>query len=256
MLLASPALADDVTLPGPGGVALKAKLFRAEKPTGPSVIALHGCGGPYPKRDEQWAQVLTEQGHTVLFPDSFGSRGLGSQCTVKNRTVTVSGLRRDDAIAAAKWLAAQDFTPAGGVALMGWSNGASVVLSAGRAAPDLPPNLFRALVAFYPGCSTPLKNADWKPAAPLLILIGEDDDWTPAAPCEALAGRTPSLVHLVTYPGAFHDFDVPDTPVRERTGLAFTAHNNGIAHAGTNPAARDDALIRVTAFLEAMPVRE
>ncbi len=40
--------------------------------------------------------------------------------------------------------------------------------------------------------------------------------------------------------------------MRERRGLAFTANHNGLAHTGTNPAARADALRRVPAFLDAL----
>lgn len=47
---------------------------------------------------------------------------------------------------------------------------------------------FRAEVWFYPGCTARNRKAsEFRPYAPLLLLIGEDDDWTPAAPCAALA---------------------------------------------------------------------
>ena len=72
-------------------------------PNGAGIVALHGCGGPFPSRDRQWAQILTEGGHPVLFPDSFGSRGLVSQCGVRNRSVASGRLRRTDALAAAAW---------------------------------------------------------------------------------------------------------------------------------------------------------
>jgi dienelactone hydrolase len=250
------ARAEDITLPGPDGVTLKAKLFRPDGVlVGPAVVALHGCGGPFPLRDAQWVDQLNADGHAVLLPDSFGSRGLGSQCRVADRLATAKGLRRADALAAAKWLAAQPWTPPGGVALLGWSNGGEVVLAAGAAAPDVPDTLFRALVAFYPGCRAALRRADWKPAAPLLLMIGEDDDWTPEKPCEELADRVGDAIHFVTYPGAYHDFDAPDDPVHVLTGLAFSAHGDGTAHAGTEPKAREDAMVRVPNFLEAMPAR-
>ncbi len=41
------------------------------------IVALHGCGGPIPDRDAQRAKRFVADGHPVLFPDSFGSRGLG-----------------------------------------------------------------------------------------------------------------------------------------------------------------------------------
>ena len=51
------------------------------------------------------------------------------------------------------------------------------------------------------------------------------------------------------YPGAYHDFDHPNLPVRTHKGLAYTGDGRGVAHTGTDPAARADALLRVPAFL-------
>ena len=72
-------------------------------------MALHGCSGPFAARDGQWAVLLAKAGHIVLLPDSFGSRGLGSQCGTKitKREVTSDGLRTQDAIDAAEWLVAR-----------------------------------------------------------------------------------------------------------------------------------------------------
>ncbi|MBV9734750.1 MAG: dienelactone hydrolase family protein [Acidisphaera sp.] len=243
-----------VHIPASDGAILNATLIRPDWAVkAPALVALHGCGGPFPRRDAQWAQALAADGHIVLFPDSFGSRGLGSQCQVKSRIISPTGQRRRDALAAAAWLAAQPGTPPGGVALIGWSNGASTVLAAGRAAPDVPAGLIRGLLAFYPGCRPAAKNPGWAPVAPLLVMIGESDDWTPAAPCRDLAARFPGRITLVTYPGAWHEFDVADWPVRVRHGLAYTAGGDGVAHVGGDPAARQDALTRVPAFLAALP---
>ena len=97
---------DRVSIPAPDGVALDAALVLPDGlPRGTAVVALHGCGGPYASRDGSWAVALAHAGHIVLLPDSFGSRGLGSQCSVKHRSVTPSKVRRMDAIAAAEWLA-------------------------------------------------------------------------------------------------------------------------------------------------------
>lgn len=248
-----------VEVPG-GPVTLQAELALPSGPArAPAVVLLHGCGGPFPARDGQWRDLLVQAGHPVLLPDSFGSRGLGSQCATPSRTVTPGTARRQDAIAAAKWLAAQPFTPPGGVVVMGFSNGGSTVLATARAGrDDLPAGLVRGFVAFYPGCGyyADRRGRDagrWEPAAPMLLLMGADDDWTPAAPCRVLADENPALVNAHFYPGAYHDFDAPGRPIRERHGLAFTANHNGLAHVGTNPAAREDALQRVPAYLDALP---
>ncbi len=254
LLLAAPALAraEAVRVPGPDGILLNAELYLPKgKPLAPAIVALHGCGGPFPRRDAEWGRQLAAMGHVVVMPDSFGSRGLGSQCANPSRAVTASLLRRQDALATMKWLAARPGTPPGGVVLMGWADGGTTVLAAGRTAPDLPPGLVRGLIAFYPGCRAFAARAGYAPAAPLLILMGDSDDWTPAAPCHALAEKAPGKITLVAYPGAYHEFDVPDSPVKLRAGLATPPH--GRAHVGSNPAARADALRRVPAFLAQLP---
>ena len=129
-----------VSVPGPNGVHLEAALVLPEGQTrAPPIVALHGCGGPFPSRDGQWAVLLAKAGHIVLLPDSFGSRGLGSQCAMKEREVTPAELRRQDAIDTALWLAARPGTPPGGVALIGWSNGGSTVLETAPAWPPVCP---------------------------------------------------------------------------------------------------------------------
>jgi dienelactone hydrolase len=252
LLLPLVARSEPVRVPGPDGIILNAELYVPHGvPRGPAIVALHGCGGPFPSRDADWGHRLAAAGHVVLMPDSFGSRGLGSQCANPSRAVTSGGRRRQDAIAALQYLAARPGTPRGGVVLMGWSDGGNTVLATGQVAPDLPPGLIRGLIAFYPGCRDAAGHPSWTPAAPLLILMGEADDWTPAAPCHALAQRLPGKVKLVTYPGAYHEFDVPNHPLRSRSGLAAAA--GGKAHVGTNPTAREDALRQVPAFLASLP---
>ena len=85
-----------------------------------------------------------------------------------------------------------------------------------------------------------------------MILIGRADDWTPAAACEQMVagarGRS-ARASIVVYPGAYHEFDRPDYPVRVLTGLAFSADGSGRVHVGTNQAAREDAIRRVSQFL-------
>lgn len=246
---ASAAEVRHVNIPEPG-MELQARLVLPDGPAkAPAVVALHGCGGPFPSRDRQWQELLAGAGHSVLFPDSFASRGLGPQCKQRSRQVSPARERRADAVAAVRWLLQRDGTPPGGVAVLGWSNGGSTVLAA-AAEGVMPEGAVRRFVAFYPGCRAYVDRARWAPSAPLLILIGADDDWTPAEPCRRLAARFPDRITLVEYPGAYHDFDVPNRPVKARDGLAYTANGNGIAHAGTNPDAREDAIKRVLAFIE------
>jgi dienelactone hydrolase len=216
-------------------------VYQPQNATALPVIALHGCGGPFKKRDRQWAQLLTAQGHTVIFPNSFASRGIGGDCKAATHGASAYGPRRLDALTAAAWAAAQQ---PGGVLLMGWSDGGTTVLAALN---NPPAGLIRGAIAFYPACTRTVKMADWAPSAPLLILMGADDDWTPPEPCQTLAARHPSI-QMTLYPGAYHDFDVPNDPVHIITGLPYTRFHNHQAHAGGNPSARAAALLAVPAF--------
>lgn len=256
----APATAEIVRFSG-DGVQLNAEIYH---PAGagpfPAVVALHGCDGLYGQGrtvtewHADWAERLRQAGFVVLLPDSFGSRGLGPQCRVRERVARPSRERVADAVAAKAYLLTRPDVKAGAISLLGWSNGGSTVLYAiepRRAAKDGKPD-FAAAVAFYPGCRTPLENGHWRARLQLLILIGAADDWTPPEPCRKLATLAQENGDRVTfhlYPGAYHAFDHPNAPVRTVKGLAFTGSGRGVAHTGTNPAARADALKRVPAFL-------
>ena len=259
--LAMPALAEPQSVRFPGeGVTLSAIYYRPSGPGPfPAVVALHGCGGlnnsdgSLNARHRDWGERLSAQGFAVLLPDSFASRGLGSQCSVVKREVRPSRERVADARAALAWLQGLPEIKPEAVNLLGWSNGGSTVLYGVRpaAAPAAGPDFAKA-VAFYPGCRVPLQGGAWRTRMPLLMLVGEADDWTGVEPCRDLAKAAQARgekVELVTYPGAYHDFDHPSAKLRLRTGLGFTVNDTGEAHTGTDPAARADALTRVPVYL-------
>jgi dienelactone hydrolase len=261
LLLAAPAMAaEPVTIPGAGGQALRGLLVRpASGRPGIPVVALHGCGGlggpgvplSLPAREADWAARLAALGHPVLFPDSFGSRDVSQVCSGGEKGILPETVRRADAHAAAAWGSGQGWAAPGGAFLLGWSHGGSTALAAAGA--PVPPGLLRGAIALYPGCARPGREPPpWRPAAPVLMLLGGADDWTPPGPCRLAAGRAgPAQVELVEYPGAVHGFDQPGMPVRSLSGLDMTARGDGTARMGTDPAARADALRRVPAFLAA-----
>jgi dienelactone hydrolase len=163
------------------------------------------------------------------------------------------------------------------VGLMGGSHGGSTTLAsmvAPKAGNDVFAHekdaIFAAAVALYPGCG--FQYGDWrpvrksgpggpvtaytrlyKPLAPLLILIGENDDWTPAEPCQKLADAAQGAgypISIKVYPGAHHAFD-SDRPVRyvaQRIN-ANSATGRG-ATTGGDPTAWADSIKEVVSFFE------
>ena len=260
MAIACQAAASESVEITDGGTTLTGILFKPQGPGPfPGVIALHGCGGlmnregRIVRRFEDWGNRLAAAGVSVLFPDSFTARGESTQCRLRERNVRTTRERVSDAQVARRWLLKQEWIAKDRVSLIGWANGASASLWAARpqAVPrDGLPD-FRSVIAFYPGCIR-LSQAAWSARIPTMILIGRADDWTPAAACEQMVagakGRS-ARASIVVYPGAYHEFDRPDYPVRQLSGLAFSADGTGRAHVGTNPAAREDAIRRVGQFL-------
>src|SRR5947207_14205645 len=78
--------ADHVDIPG-NDTMLRGVLYRPEGlGPFPAAVALHDCRGlvdnagtPF-RRMADWGERLAATGLAVLFPDSFSSRGLSTQC--------------------------------------------------------------------------------------------------------------------------------------------------------------------------------
>lgn len=217
----------------------------AEQPR-PVVLALHGCGGLFATqgsrrgqlnaRHDGMARLLIAQGYSVLFPDSFSTRGESSICTQKIRDRKIGQThRRDDVTGALSWLAGQPWVDASKIALLGWSHGGSAVLAStdandpGVSTRAVQPSL---AIAFYPGCRDALRSG-YRPTVPLLMLLGELDDWTPASPCVDLARRVHARARV--FPDSHHDFDNPVGTVKRRTDVPNGAHPGSGVHAGRNP---------------------
>ena len=246
VITARAAGAEPVRIPLADGSQLQAELYRPAKPRpeAAAVILLHGCGGYYPDRDNAWRDTFLLQGRVVLMPFSFASRGLGSQCATPDGAASPYPVRRDDTIAAVRWLTAQSFTPPGGVVVMGFSHGGSTVLAAADAMPE---GLVRGYVALYPGCGVISRRAEWHSGAPMAIFMGALDDWTLPRYCQRLVAHQPAdTVRLTLYPESYHDFDAPN-PVRTRQSTPGV-----MVHVGGNPAARSAVYAEAPAFIDAL----
>jgi dienelactone hydrolase len=188
----------------------------------PAIVVMHGCEG-WPSLDgrRQTAERYVAQGYVLLEVDSFGPRGIEQACvpTPGNRPADRPG----DAYGALDWLSTQSFVDASRVALMGASQGGSVVLFAlsKDGVAQASAHRFAAGIAYYPVCAP-----NWAVVtAPVLVLVGALDDWTPAADCRAMGDMSHSggaSETVVVLPDAYHAFD--GVSVRDHPREVFGHH--------------------------------
>lgn len=270
LFVSTPAQAEErITFKSANGDKLEAVYFAPAsenaKPA-PSVVMLHGCSGLFTKsgkikaRERMWIELVQKEGWAVLLPDSFGPRGLGSQCQTKDRAVT-PGDRQFDARGALDYLLTKPGIDPKRVALFSWSNGAMTGLKVVRdGSPAGPANGapdFKVAVLYYPGCIAEKKeNPSYKARIPTLIQHGAEDDWTLAKPClelvQGAATRGGAPMFMDIYPGAYHDFDHPTSKLKTIvTRLSGYPGGEKTVHVGANPEAREKSIPRTMDWLRA-----
>lgn len=247
----------DVSFQNSDGLTLQGKLF--QKPDSatsrkPAVILLHGCAGIYNKSGKinniyrEWGDRLNAAGYVALLVDSFSPRNAGSQCG-NGAGVGVSEIfdRPKDVLAAFSYIAANlpGVDPAR-IAVLGWSHGASTVISAlstTKAVDGITPNPNAASkpiklgLAFYAGCGLSdyqcgsyvdasgvtkpascwggLAKSKWDSYAPMYFFHGTADTTTKLSYCSTRVANAANIsgggsLTLTTYANAVHSFDDPD----------------------------------------------
>lgn len=244
---------------------------RVEMPEGsppaggwPGVVVLHGSSGLFPNEDDgpceesmyrrfhEWAELLNDRGYAAIFPASFYSRGY---CAWYERDKDTDGDKEErlverahDAAAAARWFCNDYRVDCSRLALMGFSNGASVTLLLMhedlRDADDfrlhevaVPPLV--GGVAYYPGCGLQGELANdldfedfdryYFPKAPTWIPHAERDHLLDD--CEELRDPQVEMVadvrgiekdrfDLQAYDGAKHGFDGSDEHSKKQDIIA------------------------------------
>lgn len=134
-----------------------------------------------------------------------------------------------DAYGGLAYLAGLPFVDADRIAVLGFSQGAMVALSAVwlGGIETLFERHFRAAVAYYPYCSE-----TGAVASPTLVLIGEKDEMTPARYCEDMVARHSgggAALRLIVYPGAHHAFNAPSLRSGPRKFMGFHLEYNEAA---------------------------
>ena len=206
----------------------------------PAVVMMHGRGGVYSsaakgrydvtrlsQRHRQWGEFWAARGYAALLVDSFGPRGHAggfARYTYATRPAQVNEqkIRPLDAYGALAWLRARPDIIANRIGLQGWSNGAMATLAAMAEQPlefKMPPGVgadrikgFHAALALYPGCPAQART-DWKPYAPLIMMVGSKDEEVSPITCRRLAAAVKNKgagdFEFVWYEGAQHGFDDP-----------------------------------------------
>jgi carboxymethylenebutenolidase len=234
-----------------------------------AVVMLHGRAGPYSSnkpgimaadnlsaRHRLWGEFWAVRGYLALHVDSFGPRGYAQgfprhSHSARPAAVSEQSVRPLDAYGALDYLRTRADVIADRIGVQGWSNGGMTLLAAMgeqaprvapdkanqvRLAPPTPRTDFRAALAQYPGCTVQRKQADYKPYAPLLLLLAADDDEVSPQVCAALAAQLKQRgaeIESVIYDGAHHGYDDP--------GKTRQSHT-------PNKAATDDTMRRAEAF--------
>jgi len=242
----------------------------------PAIVMLHGRAGPYSanvnagctrvapgetspcnaatlsKRHEMWGEYWAARGYLALLVDSFGPRGRAhgyprnSHGDPDRDAVNERSVRPLDAEGALAWLLARPDVQPDRVMLQGWSNGASTALNAMiRQATGASANKtahFRAALVFYPGCGPKaLVSQHVAVDRPLWVYLGADDEEVSPVVCEkVLRQAVGGPIAVTVYPGATHDFDDPGAARQAVVG---------------NRAAKEDAMGRAAALLDALPAR-
>ncbi len=167
-----------VTIPDADNIALYARLYKPEKqnPMKPAVIYVHGAGYAQSVYRNWGAfgttpffNFLLQNGYTVLDLDYRGSSGYGRDC----RTAiyrNMGGKDIDSAVAAAKWLVAQQGIDARRIGIYGGSYGGFFTLMA----LFKHPGVFAAGAALYPVTDWAHYNHPY--TSNILNLPAEDDE--------------------------------------------------------------------------------
>jgi dienelactone hydrolase len=209
-----PCLAYAQGLPGSETVILRvddesiyAHFFKpASAKRGPAMVLVHGFDGVSEAREGFWARELAKAGVATLVIESFSARKVGTSIANQSAVSTAQGVR--DAYAALGYLAGQPLVDPARIGVMGMSRGGSVALRAVDRRKATEGARFAAAVALYPGCVAQYRTP--QPAAPILVLVGEDDDYATPKSCAGYLERIRAAggsAQLVTYKGARHGFD-------------------------------------------------
>ncbi|ASU41475.1 dienelactone hydrolase [Herbaspirillum sp. meg3] len=273
---ASPAT---VYFPSEDGTELVGYLFQPPGDSGtphPAIIMLHGRSGPYSsninarcsrigrdvsspchagtlsQRHKMWGEYWANHGYLALHVDSFGPRerahgyGRNSHDLPERQAVNEMTVRPLDAEGALAYLASRNDVRKDQIMLQGWSNGGSTALNVmyrqAQGDSSVAPLRFRAALVFYPGCGArSILTRRYRSDTEVWIFLAESDEEVSPRNCLAVmpSDDPASLVKVIEYHGATHDFDDPG---RARQSIV------------ENRAAKEDVMQRASLLFDSLTI--
>ena len=202
----------------------------------PAVVLLHGSAGNAVERGERYGEPLAAMGVAVLVIETYASRpDLGSSYLTRVLNITET-MFVADAYAGLRYLSVHPEIDARHTALIGFSYGGmatTYALYAQMADKVAPPGLrFVGHVAYYAPCIARFRDSRTT-GAPLLMLYGQDDQLIDPKRCDQVADDLRgggSVVQIISYPGAVHQWDgeMPRGVIgRHLAGCSFTVNRDG-----------------------------
>jgi dienelactone hydrolase len=201
------ANSDSVVL---GKSRIKAEYYRPVRTNAPAVVLMHGCAGLYDKNKElaiRYARMTSQLQEldfaVLLLDDRLRNKNTCAVTRISNQKKEMQRRAKNLQLAIA-WLKQRREVDRNRIAVVGWDTGATATLQLlNQKKPGI-----RSATVFSPNCKL-LLGADFRVAAPTLLLAGQQDGLTPFAHCSELSQVSgQSLFHLVSYPDARHDFDL------------------------------------------------
>jgi len=280
-MTASAASPATVYFPSGDGTELVGYLFQPPGDSNalhPAIVMLHGRDGPYSsnvnakcshvgrdvsspchagtlsQRHKMWGEYWANHGYLALHVDSFGPRerahgyGRNSHDLPERQAVNEMTVRPLDAEGALAYLASRNDVRKDRIMLQGWSNGGSTALNVmyrqAQGHSSVAPLRFRAALVFYPGCGArSILTRRYRSDTQVWVFLAESDEEVSPRNCVAVmrSDDPASLVKVIEYPGATHDFDDPG---RSRQAIE------------ENRTAKEDVMQRAASLLDALPPKD
>lgn len=181
------------------------KPYTIGKPA-PTIIFIHGANGVRGLSTYRlWSRTLNEWGYNAVVVDLFSARGFNEDLGTRGELVPFSD-RAKDIIDATNYIRSKEWHN-GYIGLIGFSQGGPTIF----ATSDLPTDIIKVGVAFYPACGyvSPVS----KPSFDIQLHVGLKDDMSLPHLCKLSFWTEKSKYNINEYENATHGFDI-NAPAR------------------------------------------